>query len=306
MFIKSFTVAIATVFSVTCFATTPIEMIVPFPAGGPSDVTARLIAKGFVEEGIPMIVVNKTGGSGIVGTNHVAEAKPDGKTLLLGGSGANFMAIINKTDGVKYTEKSFDPVILVGTTPSLLLVNSNIIKSTNFTALTAELKDNPKLAQVGTTTETTKFAAKWLFSLGKTNADLLPYNGSAQGIKDLLGGHIPMLMDIACPSLNTVKGHAHIQPILVASTKRLPTELAIQSGVEVYPEYTMFSWFAVFAPAGTPTTIITEYNKVINKILKNAEYKDKLENCYTHVSGGTPTDFKNFIKSEHKKFSSIK
>lgn len=300
---------LGTALAVLCnfsMAEQPIELIVPFPAGGPSDVTARLIAKGFVEEGINMIVVNKTGASGVVGTNYVAEAKPDGKTLLLGGSGANFMAILNKNDGVKYTEKSFDPVILVGTTPSVLLVNSNIIKSTNFTALTAELKANPKLAQVGTTTETTKFAAKWLFGLGKTEVDLLPYNGSAQGIKDLLGGHVPMLMDIACPSLNTVKGHAQVQPILVASAKRLPSDMAIQSGVEVYPEYTMFSWFAVFAPAGTPPTTIATYNKVINKILKNGEYKEKLESCYTHVAGGSPADFKNFIRNEHKKFSLVR
>lgn len=273
-----------------------VELIVPYPPGGPADNTARIIQRGFIDHGIAMVVVNKPGAQGIIGTNYAAEAKPDGRTLLLGASGANFFAVLNKSEGVKYTEKSFDPVILIGSTPSVLLVNTNRIQSRDFKSLVKEVRNDPALARVGVTTETTKFAANWLFSMARTRVDPIPYNGSAPALKDIVGGHIPMLMDISCPSLNTLRGNSLVHPVIIAAPE------SVQS-IDTYPGFVVSSWFGLYAPAGTPDAVTRNYNRIANRILKTPEYRNQFESCYMRIAGGSEQDFKEFVQNEHKKIN---
>lgn len=299
---KKIIIALATVLVLPAYAK-EIQLVVPFPPGGPADTAGRLIAKGFNENSTDtMIVVNKPGAVGTIGAGFVAQSPADGSVLLLGGASSNFFAIINNNSGVTYTEKSFDEVAMIVKIPTSILVNTDKIKARTFPALVKELKQYPELASVGITNETGKFAAQKLFALTKSKVDIVPYNGSAPAHKDIRGGHLPILVDTSCPTLNLMKD-SNVVPVLINSNKRMPQVADVPAVGELYPGADYSTWFAIYAPAGTPTDVLDSYNKIINTVITNSEYKDKFENCYGTVLPGTRQDFKNFVKNEHKKIN---
>jgi tripartite-type tricarboxylate transporter receptor subunit TctC len=247
--------------STTAFA--QVQLVVPFPPGGPSDTAARNIAAGFNDYGVEMIVVNKPGATGVLGTNYVAQSKPDGNTLLWGGASTNIFALINNSSGVQYTLSSFDEVAMIVKLPTVLLENK-------------DANHNP--LKVGYTNDVAKYAVLKLY--GEDRA--VPYNGSAPALRDLMGGHIPFVIDTACPTANTVQGSA-------------------ASVVKLLPEYSTF--YGIYAPAGTPTKILDKYNNVANQILNNPKYRQPYESCYGTVVGGTRQAFKRAVQLEYKQYS---
>lgn len=248
---------------VSASAFAQVQLIVPFPPGGPSDTAARNMAAGFNEYGVEMIVVNKPGATGVLGTNFVAQSKPDGTTLLWGGASTNIFALINHSSGVQYDTKSFEEIVMVVKLPTVLLDNKD--------ALHEPLK-------VGYTNDVAKYAVLKLY--GEDRA--VPYNGSAPALRDIMGGHIPMVIDTACPTANTVQG----------------SQVTV---VRLLPEYSTF--YGIYAPAGTPKSVLDKYNKVANQILSNPKYRHSYESCYGTVVGGSRQSFKNYIQLELKKYS---
>lgn len=247
----------------TTSAFAQVQLIVPFPPGGPSDTAARSIAAGFNEYGVDMIVVNKPGATGVIGTNYVAQSKPDGNTLLWGGASTNIFALINHSSGVQYDLDSFDEIAMIVKFPTALLENKDA---------------SHEPFKVGYTNDVGKYAVSKLYGDDKA----VPYNGSAPALRDLMGGHIPFVIDTACPTVNTIQG----------SNATL---------VRLLPEYSTF--YGIYAPAGTPVKFLDKYNKVANQILSNPKYRQPFESCYGTVVGGTRQAFKKSVQLEYKRYS---
>lgn len=253
--------AVTLLFCSTAFA--QVQLIVPFPPGGPSDTAARNMVAGFNEYGIEMIVINKPGATGVLGTNYVSQSKPDGKTLLWGGASTNIFALFEHSEGVQYNLNSFDEVAMVVKFPTVLLENKSA---------------NHDIIKVGYTNDVAKYAVTKLY--GSDNA--VPYNGSAPALRDLMGGHIPLVIDTACPTANTVQG----------STVTV---------VKLLPEYSTF--YGIYAPAGTPKSILDKYNLIANRVLSDPKYRKPYESCYGTVIKGSRQAFKNAVQLEFKKYS---
>jgi tripartite-type tricarboxylate transporter receptor subunit TctC len=284
--------ALASVPSHAAYPDRLIKLVVPFPAGGPTDVAARLIAQSLSSRlGQPVVVENLVGAGGRIGAKSVAGASPDGYTLLLGGTNVN--AII----GALYKDIGFDPIasfapVAAVCTDTMALAISPNLPPRTFDEFVQYLKDRPgKLTYGAVSGIYTQFAAD--FFKVKTGTDILfvPYKGGAPAITDLLGGHIDMVFNNKSTLLTHFKA-GKLRPLAVTSKARWPELPDIPTmqelGVSGFPTEV---WFGVLAPAGTPPTIVSTLNAAINEGLKSAEVRASLAELGLESKVGTPQDF---------------
>jgi tripartite-type tricarboxylate transporter receptor subunit TctC len=284
--------ALASVPSHAAYPDRLIKLVVPFPAGGPTDVAARLIAQSLSSRlGQPVVVENLVGAGGRIGAKSVAGASPDGYTLLLGGTNVN--AII----GALYKDIGFDPIasfapVAAVCTDTMALAISPNLPPRTFDQFVQYLKDRPgKLTYGAVSGIYTQFAAD--FFKVKTGTDILfvPYKGGAPAITDLLGGHIDMVFNNKSTLLTHFKA-GKLRPLAVTSKARWPELPDIPTmqelGVSGFPTEV---WFGVLAPAGTPPTIVSTLNAAINEGLKSAEVRASLAELGLESKVGTPQDF---------------
>ena len=268
-----------------------IKLVVPFPAGGPTDVAARLIAQAMSSRlGQPVVVENLVGAGGRIGAKAVAGASPDGYTLLLGGTNVN--AII----GALYKDIGFDPiasftpVAAVCTDTMALAISPNLPPQT-FDQFVQYAKDRPgKLTYGAVSGIYTQFAAD--FFKVKTGTEILfvPYKGGAPAITDLLGGHIDMVFNNKSTLLTHFKA-GKLRPLAVTSKARWPELPDIPTmqelGVTGFPTEV---WFGVLAPAGTPAAIVSTLNAAVNDGLASAEVRASLAELGLEAKIGSPQD----------------
>ena len=268
-----------------------IKLVVPFPAGGPTDVAARLIAQAMSSRlGQPVVVENLVGAGGRIGAKAVAGAAPDGYTLLLGGTNVN--AII----GALYRDIGFDPiasfvpVAAVCTDTMALAISPNLPPQT-FDQFVQYAKDRPgKLTYGAVSGIYTQFAAD--FFKVKTGTEILfvPYKGGAPAITDLLGGHIDMVFNNKSTLLTHFKA-GKLRPLAVTSKARWPELPDIPTmqelGVTGFPTEV---WFGVLAPAGTPAAIVSTLNAAVNDGLASAEVRASLAELGLEAKFGSPQD----------------
>jgi len=268
-----------------------IRLVVPFPAGGPTDVAARLIAQAMSSRlGQPVVVENIVGAGGRIGAKAVAGAAPDGYTLLLGGTNVN--AII----GALYTNIGFDPIgsfapVAAICTDTMALAISPNLPPQSFDQFVQYAKDRPgKLTYGAVSGIYTKFAAD--FVRVKTGTDILfvPYKGGAPAITDLLGGHIDMVFNNKSTLLTHFKA-GKLRPLAVTSKTRWPelpdTPTMQELGVTGFPTEV---WFGVLAPAGTPAEIVGTLNAAINEGLASKEVQASLGELGLEAKIGSPQD----------------
>jgi tripartite-type tricarboxylate transporter receptor subunit TctC len=269
-----------------------VKLVVPFPAGGPTDVAARLIAQAMSSRlGQPVVVENLVGAGGRIGAKAVAGADADGYTLLLGGTNVN--AII----GALYKDISFDPiasfapVAAVCTDTMALAISPNLPPKT-FDQFVQYAKDRPgKLTYGAVSGIYTQFATD--FFKVKTGTDILfvPYKGGAPAITDLLGGHIDMVFNNKSTLLTHFKA-GKLRPLAVTSQARwpeLPDVPTMQElGVSGFPTEV---WFGVLAPSGTSAAIVDTLNAAVNAGLTSAEVRASLAELGLEAKVGTPQDF---------------
>src|SRR5580700_2384908 len=254
-----------------------IKIVVPFPAGGPTDVAARLIAQSLATKfGKGVIVENHPGAGGRIGAKLVATATPDGYTLLLGGTNVNAIGAI-------FTDLGFDPVksfapIAVVCVDSLAIAISPRVSANNFKEFVAYAKDHPGQLKYGASPGIyTQFAGEY-FKL-KTGTDILfvPYKGGAPAVTDALGGHIEMVVNNKSNLLPQFKD-GKLKALAVTSRSRwreLPqTPTMNEVGIFGFPPEVLFG---LLAPAGTPEAIIHKLNGVINEGLHTEEVRANLD-----------------------------
>jgi len=285
----------------------PIKMIVPFTAGGTTDILARTIGQKLAEAWRqPVIVENKPGAGGNIGADAVAKAKPDGYTILMGTIGTQSINASLYAKMPYDAAKDFAPVTLVAMVPNVLVVNPGV-PAKSVAELIALAKAKPgQLNFASSSTGGSPHLSGEMFKQ-MTGADIVhvPYKGSAPAITDLLGGQVSLMFDNLPSALPQVKA-GKLRALGVTSARRsqaapeIPT--IAESGV---PGYEVDSWFGILAPAGTPKEVVGKLNAEIARILQMPDVRQRLQEQGAEPVGGTPEQFADHIRKETVKWARV-
>jgi tripartite-type tricarboxylate transporter receptor subunit TctC len=296
----------AEAFAQAAFPARQITIVVPATPGGAIDLTARLAGQKLSDAwGKPVVVENKAGATGIIGTEFVAKAAPDGHTLALVASSH----AINPSMFKKLpfdTVKGFEPVVLTHVVPLMLVVTPSI-PAKNVQELIAYGKANPgKLTFASSGSGGAPHMSGELF---KTMAGLdmvhVPYKGSTAAHADLLSGRTSLMFDTVA-AINTHVKSGAVRALAVTTAKRaagvpdLPT--MAEAGMKGYETST---WGGVLAPAGTPKEVVAKLNAEINKALGAPDVREKMLGAGVEPAGGTPQQFAEYIQSEMAKWGKV-
>src|ERR1043166_9531989 len=259
------------------FPAKPIKLIVPFPAGGPNDIIARVIGQRMSElSGQPVLIDNRGGQGGVLGTDAVAKAPADGYTIAISSAGA--LAISPSMEKVAYdTLKDFAPVTLVATVPEMLVVATNV-PAKDMKELIALAKAQPgKLNFASSGPGTLPHLAGELLKL-TANIDIVhvPYRGAAPAVNDLLGQQGQMTFLDLPGLLPQIKGGS-LRPIALGTDARAPTAPDVPTTFELgMPALRIENWYGMVAPAATPPAIVAALNKITTTALADPTVKEKL------------------------------
>jgi len=285
----------------------PISYVVPFPAGGTTDILGRLIGQKLgTALGTTIVIENKGGAGGSVGSEAASRAPADGYTML-GGTVSSHAINVSLYAKIGYDPiKSFSPVVLIGSNPLVLVVKADSPYKTLQDVLAAA-KAKPKTissASAGNGTSQHMTLELLSFRTG-TQFVHVPYKGSGPAIQDVMGGQVDMMFDttvVAGPHIQSGK----VRAIAVSSAKRvdsLPDVPTIaESGV---PNFEVVSWQGIFVPAGVPKPIIDRLHAEIMKILQTTEMQDRLKSLGMQPSTMTPEQVSAFQKAEVEKWAQV-
>jgi tripartite-type tricarboxylate transporter receptor subunit TctC len=288
------------------FPTKPIRLIVPFPPGGPNDIIARVIGQRMSElTKQPVVIDNRGGQGGVLGTDAVAKAQPDGYTIAISSAGA--LAISPSMEKVAYdTQRDLAPVTLVATVPEMLVVATNV-PAHNMAELIALAKAQPgKLNFASSGPGSLPHLAGELLKL-TARIDLVhvPYRGAAPAVNDLLGQQVQMAFLDLPVLLPQIKAGA-LRGIAIGSPQRAPTAMEVPTTAEAgMPELRVENWYGMVAPAGTPPAIVAALNRIATEAMADASVKEKLASQGAELIGDTPEHFRGFIESEIAKWAKV-
>jgi tripartite-type tricarboxylate transporter receptor subunit TctC len=284
----------------------PITFIVPFPAGGTTDVLARLIAQKLgVALGTTVIVDNKGGAGGSVGSEMASRAAPDGYTLL-GGTVSSHAINVSLYPKIGYDPvKSFTPITLIGTNPTVLVVNQASPYKTLQDVIAAGKAKKPLTSASAGSGTSQHLSLELLKSKAGVDITHIPYKGSGPAIQDVMAGQVDMMFDttvVAGPHIESGK----LRALAVTSAKRLPSmpnvPTVAESGV---PDYEVISWQTIFAPAGTPQPIVDRLHAEIRKILAEPEMKERIAKLGMQGADLTTEQISTFQKAEVAKWAQV-
>jgi tripartite-type tricarboxylate transporter receptor subunit TctC len=288
------------------FPTKPIRLIVPFPAGGPNDIIARVIGQRMSElTRQPVLIDNRGGQAGVLGTDAVAKANPDGYTI--GIVSASALVISPTMEQVPYeVGRDFAPVTLVVTVPEMLVVASNV-PAKNMAELVALAKAQPgKLNFASAGVGGLPHLAGELFKLtAKIDVVHVPYRGAAPAINDLLGQQVQMaFLDLPVLLPHIKAGTLH--PIALGARARVPTAPDVPTTAEVgMPDLLIENWYGMVAPAKTPEAIVAALNRLANEAMADPSVKQRLADQGLTPAGDTPQHFRGFIDVETQKWAKV-
>jgi tripartite-type tricarboxylate transporter receptor subunit TctC len=312
MFIRLYLVAAALVAvmlpaSAQTYPNRTIHIVVAYAPGGTGDIVARLIAVPLAEAlGQSIVIENRAGATGAIGTQAVASAQPDGHTLLMGQTGE---IAINQhwIKGLTYNaEKDLTPVALASVVPLALVVPAKAPYSTMSELAKASTEKKPlTFASAGTGTPG-HFAGEFLKLRTKANLTHVPYKGAGPALNDLLGGHVDMYFP-GFPAATPLLKAGTVKLLAVSSGKRASGARDIPTVAEAIndPNFDLTLWQGFFAPAGTPPAIVSRLNGEINTILASPSMQAKLRDAGADVRLGSSAQFGAFAKAESEKYLQI-
>lgn len=288
------------------FPSKPIKLIVPFPPGGPNDIIARIVGQRMSElTKQPIVIDNRGGAGGALGTDAVAKAAPDGYTIGIVNAGA--LAINQSMEKVPYeTLKDLAPVTLVVTVPEMLVVASNV-PAKNMSELVALAKAQPgKLNFASTGPGSLPHLAGELLKLtAKIDIAHVPYRGAAPAINDLLGQQVQMTF-LDLPAILPHIRSGTLKPIALGTDARAPTAPDVPTTFELgMPELRIENWYGMVAPAGTPPAIVAALHKITTTALADPTVKEKLAEQGLTTVGNSPEQFRDYIASETAKWAKV-
>lgn len=277
----------------------PIKIVVPFPAGGTSDVLARLIGQKMTENwGQPVVIENKPGSSGNLGADAVAKSTADGYTLVLMDVGN--LAIAPSLYKLPFNvEKDFAPVAMVGYSPHLLVVSNNVPVNTaaELIAYAKSQKGKVNYAVASGMGSATHLAGVVFAQRSGIDWGYVPYKGGAQAITDLIGGQVDVTFNGMVATYPHVKG-GKMKLIAMSSAKRHPDLPQVPTVGETLPGFLTGSWQGLLAPAGTPKAVVDKLNAEVLRITALPDVKERLSALGAESTRMSPSDFGNWFKTE--------
>jgi tripartite-type tricarboxylate transporter receptor subunit TctC len=283
----------------------PIRLVVPYIAGGTTDVMARAVAQK-MSEGLGQLVVvdNRPGASTIIGAEAVAKAAPDGYTLFFAtGTSLNLNPLLFSK--LPYDpEKDFIPVGKVAVMPFVLLVHPSMPNS--FEDFIAYAKSNPGKLNLGTPGKNTSphLAGLLLEQSFGLNLESIHYKGAAPVAIDLLAGRIQLYFDALLTPLPQIKS-GKVKALAAASLKRLPALPDVPTIAEYYPGFDVAVWFCIVAPTGTPQEIVNRLNAEIQKYVNGAGNEERMLAQGVILEGGTPEQLGSYIREETQRWTAV-
>ena len=286
----------------------PIRMVIPFPAGGATDIVGRTIAQKLSASiGQQIVIDNKPGAGGTIGADLVAKAPADGYTILMATSSTHSVGPALNAKMPYDAFRDFAPVVHVANAPSVLVVGRNFPAST-VQELVALLKRSPGQYNFGSSgigtyphlsAEMFKWRAGGLFVVH------IPYRGTGLVITDLVAGQIAFLMD-SIVSAQPHIGDGKVKPLAVSGSRRSISAPTVPTFAEAgIPGMDFSNWFGVFAPAGTPADILQRLNRELNAALRSPEVAERLQRAGAEPVGGTPEQFAKIYRDEFENWKAV-
>ena len=289
------------------YPTKPIRLSVAFPPGGSTDIIARIVGQKLGERLNQQVVIDNRGGAGgTIGTEIAARANPDGYTLTMGTTSTHVIAA-GAYAKLKYDPvKDFEPLTLVATTPYLLVVNPGV-KANSLKEFIELAKSQPgklNYASAGTGT-TTQLAMEMLKTAAGIDVVHVPYNGNGPANTATLGGQVQALFG-SMPAVLTQAKAGRLRPLAVGTPKRSPSLPDVPSVAESgFPGFDASLWLGFFAPKGTPATILKRLQTELTAIAKSPEMKEQFERNGAAPLTNTPAEFTQLIKAEIGKYTKV-
>jgi tripartite-type tricarboxylate transporter receptor subunit TctC len=285
----------------------PIRWIVPYAPGGFADIRARKMGVDLAKAlGQPVVIENRAGAGGTVGTDAVAKAPPDGYTI---GSGnlASMSVNVSLMKKLPYDpQKDLQPVVLVERSP-LILVAGPGLPANSVQELIAYAKANPGKVGFGSSGIGGAHHLSGEMLKLRTGVDMvhIPYKGGAPAAADLMAGHLPMMFEMGYAAIPSIKG-GKTRALAVTSSQRLALLPDVPTMAEAgLPGFESYNWQGVVAPAGTPRAIVERLNRELNAILALPAQRDAILATGSEPAGGTPEQFRDLIRTETVKWAEV-
>ncbi|HET7201161.1 MAG TPA: tripartite tricarboxylate transporter substrate binding protein [Burkholderiales bacterium] len=283
----------------------PIKLLVPWPPGQATDVAARMVAERLTPVlGQPLVVDNRPGVGGVLGSEVAAKSPADGYTLLAGSSGP--ISISPNVQKVAYEPlKDFTPISLLAVNPFVLVVNPSI-PAKNVKELIALLKASPgKYSFASSGSGATSHLMSVLFnSMAGVNAVHVPYKGSSQSITDVVNGQVAYTIETVPAVAGLVKA-GKLRALAATSAKRAEAMPDVPTVAETLPGYEMFGWIGLMAPTGTPRAITERISAETRKIMQDPEIRKRFLAAGMEPAGNTPSEFTDFLRKQNERYGAI-
>jgi tripartite-type tricarboxylate transporter receptor subunit TctC len=282
----------------------PIRMIIPFAAGGPTDVLARILAAEIhAAKGWTIVIENLSGGGGTVGTSTAIRAAPDGYTWFFGSGGTNGIHQALYPNPGYDAASDFAPLALACTTANIFVAHPSF-PANDIAGLLAQAKKGPVsygTAGVGTTTH---MSAELLKMMTGANLVHIPYRGGGPAMNDLLAGHIPLMVDATTTSVPHIKS-GRIKPLAVTTRTRDESLPEVPTVGETVNGYEATAWFGLFSPKGTPPELVAQVHEVLNAALRSETVSRRYREFGATPGQETPEAFGRFVAGELEKWRRV-
>ena len=289
------------------YPTKPVRMIVPFPAGGATDIVGRLIAQKLTEAWGPQVIVDNRGGAGgTIGSDIAAKSPPDGYTILVGTSSTHAIAPSLYSKLAYDPVRDFAPVTLIANATILLAVHPSV-PAKNVRELIALAKRQPNALSFASSGNggISHLVGEQFKSLAGIQVLHVPYKGDTPALIDLVSGQVSLMFGTAVSFLPYVKS-GRLNALAVTNPKRSPIAPNVPTVAESgLPGFEALQWFGIFAPAGTSKEIVARLNAEIVKILRLPDVRERLSSLGADVVGNTPEQFAEFQRADAAKWAKV-
>jgi tripartite-type tricarboxylate transporter receptor subunit TctC len=297
-------IAGAAVATADTYPSKPVRLVVPYPPGGVVDLFARLLADKLPKKlHQPIVVDNRPGAGGTIGTAAAAAAAPDGYTVLIGASSQIvFEPLLNPT--VSYdVERDLVPVAAIARTPFFLVIDSKLGPRTITEFVTLVRSKPGAFTYASGGVGTSSNAIGELFKrAAQVDITHVPYKGDGQGFSDLLGGHVTAQF-ITFPVIAEMLRSGRVRALLQTGERRVPAAPDVPTAAEAgYPEVTAYGWSGAFVPANTPPAVVYRLNAAITQSIREPDLRKRLEDAGSELAFGSSQQFSEFVRSERAKW----
>ncbi len=281
-----------------------VTLIVPYPAGGATDFVARLLQPKLSEAlGQPVVIENRPGAGGNVGSAAALRAPPDGRTILLT---TNAVMTLNPH---LYPDLGFDPLkqaepVVMTTQSALLLAAHPSLPANSLAELVAYAAKNPGKVSLGTGGAPMQIIGEMINKRGNIQIQHIPYKGAAPAINDAVGGHINVVI-MQISSVTPFIQSKALKPLAVTSRQRIKTMPDVATMSDTFDGIEGTNWYGVFVPAGTPKPIVEKLNAVFVKALNEPDVVEKLDKAGEQVVGGSPDDLARKVQEDYRRWGAF-